>query len=91
MVDIVSTIEELRQTGAQFLQTDLRAALTFTDIARTSEVNGTRERNVQNAAKAYASVCRLIPKLRLLPQQATPVEELRLELRRRLEELGVTV
>ena len=51
MLDIVSSLGDLRHAGAEFLIADLQTAITFTDIALRSKDEAVIDRNRRNARK----------------------------------------
>ena len=53
-------------SGVAFLLADLDTALTFLDIAKTTTNEETRQRNFENARKAYDTVLQLMQKLSLV-------------------------
>ena len=56
-------LEETQRVCAQFLLTDLNAALTFLDIAEFTDSADTRQRNREHALAAYQTVLRLLPRI----------------------------
>ena len=52
--------KELAQERVDFIQTELRLALTFLDVADTTRARQTRERNIENAQKARDEVQHLL-------------------------------
>jgi predicted negative regulator of RcsB-dependent stress response len=52
--------KELAQGRVGFIQTELRLALTFLDVADTTRARQTRERNIENAQKARDEVQHLL-------------------------------
>lgn len=91
MVDILSAIDQLRRTGAEFLKIDLATALTFAEIARTSTEPERRERNRRNAARAYRGVSELLRRANLTPDEAEEIAKLTAELKQKLQTLGEPV
>ena len=57
--------ERANQNGIDFLLFDLDLANTFLDVAAAFQSKETASRNHSNARKAYDTVMRLMPKLRL--------------------------
>lgn len=55
---------DLAKRGIEFVIAELETALTFLDIADTSDIEETVKRNHQNARKAYETVQRLLTRLR---------------------------
>jgi hypothetical protein len=72
----------------QFLLTDLDTALTFMDVAKSTENEGTRQRNYANAREAYDTVVRLMQKLSLDNTQQEKLAEGLALLKSRLEDVG---
>lgn len=56
-------LDESHRIGVQFLLTDISAAMTFLDVADTTQSQETRGRNHQLAMTAYETVLRLLPKV----------------------------
>ncbi len=55
--------QETTDLHVDFLFTDLSAAATFLDIARTTHDGATRTRNLHNATVAHDAVLRFIPRV----------------------------
>ena len=55
---------DTNRAGVDMLLTDLDTALTFMDVAQTSQIQDTIERNHKNARKAYDSVLCFLQKLK---------------------------
>lgn len=91
MLNLLSTMDQFRRTAADFLTLDLKTALTFAEIARTSTNPETKGRNAQNAVRAYSSVTELLKRAHLSEEDAQTIFELRSELRDRLAALGVVI
>ena len=88
MVDIVSSLENLRHVGAQFLIADLETAITFTNIALTAKDQSVINRNRRNALKAYHSILNLASKSRLSEADADAVSTLLARLKAKLVQLA---
>jgi hypothetical protein len=69
----------VHRVGTDFLKVDLETALTFVQVALTTEDLATRERNRKSARGAYDTVLRFTKKLRLSESDVT---ELKRDLRR---------
>jgi hypothetical protein len=61
--DLRLLAKSLNRNGVDFVMVDLDAALTFMDVADASRVSEIRQRNHQNARKAYETAGRLLQKL----------------------------
>ena len=79
---------DMDKSGVDFLLIELDAALTFLDVADTSRIDETVDRNHRNARKAYDTVLRLREKVRPNPEQQQLITEKLLRLRERLEAAG---
>lgn len=71
-----------------FLFIDLDIALTFMDVARTTEFRDTAERNHRNAKAAYNTVLSKLPEARPTHAQRVQLEQKLAVLRGRLEAVG---
>jgi hypothetical protein len=65
---------ELNESGVGFVMADLGVALTLMDVADTSGLIETKQRNHRNARKAYDSVVRLLEKLLPNPEQQAEID-----------------
>jgi hypothetical protein len=86
-----SPVENLNQTGVDFLLTDLDTALVFLDIAATSRNQDNIKRNHQNARKAYDTVARLLLTVDPSPRQLSVITQKLGLLKSRLEAVGYTL
>ncbi len=78
----------LSQSEVSFLFTDLDLAMTFMDVADTSDNEETKRRNHANALKAYGTVLRLSNELMLNPDQRQAIDAKLVLLKTRLQALG---
>jgi hypothetical protein len=74
--------------GVEFLLTDLETALTFMDVAATSEVEETTRRNHENARRAYDTVVRLLRNLHPTEAEQRELDERLSALKARLQAVG---
>jgi hypothetical protein len=88
VLDIVSSLEELRHAGAAFLVADLETAITFTNLALSSKDEVVIDRNRRNALKAYHSVSNLAAKSHLDEAETKAVSALLGQLKEKLALLG---
>lgn len=80
---------DLNRNGAEFLCADLDTALTFTDIAASEDRDAeTRQRNRENARKAYFTVLKLSEKIVFKPGERTVFDQKLAALKRALGRLG---
>ena len=84
MDEILASRAELNRASADFLKTDVEAALTFSKIAGQTEAGVKRQRNVQNARKAYDTIVRMMKRVSLSARDseilAIKLKQLRLDL-----------
>ena len=76
------------RASVDFLFTDCDLAMTFLDVAGTTAIPETAQRNRQNARKAYNAILRAIPKLVLSAAERQSIENKLSALRTRLETAG---
>jgi hypothetical protein len=88
VLDIVSNLEELRHTGAEFLIVDLETAMTFANLALNSKDQAVIDRNRRNAVKAYHSVSKLASRTHLNEADAKAVSARLGQLKEKLALLG---
>lgn len=77
-----------KYTSPVFLLTDIDVALTFMDVAETTDIEDTVTRNHQNARKAYDTVLDFLSKLTLTPTDRQQVETKLAILKARLQAVG---
>ena len=87
MLDSEATFDSPR-AGARFLLADLDLAMTFLDLANTSQIKENVRRNRQNAHTAYDAVCHLLPRLVLTAVEWRCIQRKLLEATTRLEAAG---
>jgi hypothetical protein len=88
MVDILSSLEDLRHAGAEFLIADLQTGITFTDIALRSKDEAVIDRNRRSALKAYYAVSRLAAGSHLSEADGKAVGAILARLKEKLASLG---
>jgi hypothetical protein len=82
------TFFNTKRAGAAFLLTDLDVGMTFLDLATTSTNPQTRQRNRENAQKAYDAVLHFLPRVIFTEAETKAVHEKLELLRNRLEAIG---
>ena len=78
----------LNAASIEFVLTDLDIAMTLMDVASTTTVDETAQRNHQNARTAYDSMLRLLPHIKLNASQHYALDEKLAILKARLESVG---
>lgn len=78
----------VRNNAFEFLRTDLDTALTFLDLAKSTDKVATRQRNYANARRAYDAVVRLMQKVSLDDTQRGELAERLALLKSRLQNVG---
>jgi len=86
--ELLAGREEANRVNTNFLKVDADTALTFTDIALSTEDPVKKRRNVRSARKAYDTVMRLIEKVDLSDSDGRILGAKLLTLKARLEALG---
>lgn len=84
-------IQEIKASSGALMESlliDLDIALTFMDVAKTTEFRNTARRNHLNARKAYDAVTSMLRDLRPNAAQQAIFNEKLAELRSRLEAVG---
>ncbi len=89
MDDLGRTIFDAHRMGAAFLLADLDLAMTFLDVAATSDKRKSSQRNQKNARTAYDTVLRFLPRLSLTAVETSAIHEKVSALRIRLEDSNV--
>ena len=84
-------VQESHRVAVQFLVAELNVALTFLDVARTTEFEETRIRNEQNARTAYFTVIRLLPRVDPTDEELPGLKSILAHLKDRLHALGYVV
>lgn len=82
-------MEQSQRVAAEFLIADLTVALTFLDVADTTQSRDNRLRNLEHARAAYATVLRLLPRISPSAKEQPVLETKLAQLRDRLETAGV--
>jgi hypothetical protein len=85
---MMEQIKAANQGIIEFLLTDLDIALTFMDVAETTEFRGTAERNHQNAHNAYDTVITKLREVTPNAHQQALFDEKLATLRARLKAAG---
>ena len=91
MDEFLATRWQLNRVSTDFLETDLRTALTFTKIARQTRDPERKARTRRNARKAYDMVVGYMTKVELTPSDVRVFSRLLKKLRFDLTELGETL
>ena len=80
---------DFNRIGAEFLCADLDTALTFTEIAASEDRDAeSRQRNRENAHKAYDAMLNLSARIALKPEEKVAVDGKLAALKHALEALG---
>jgi hypothetical protein len=86
--ELNKTGQQLNATNADFLRIDAETALTFSQIALEADNPEKRNRNHQNARKAYDTIMRLRQKVVFTPAQEESMNQKMEQLKRDLTRLG---
>ena len=86
--ELLAGREEANRANTNFLKVDADTALTFTDIALSTEDPVKKRRNVRSARRAYDTVMRLIEKVDLSDSDGRILGAKLLSLKARLDALG---
>jgi len=78
----------MSRASGQFLKIDLETALTFLQIARETNDDTRRSRNIRSARKAYETVIKLSRKIQLADVEFQAINQTLEELKTRLADLG---
>jgi hypothetical protein len=85
---MINQMKAINQGIIEFLLIDLDVALTFMDVAKTTEFRGTAERNHKNARNAYDTVVEKLREVTPTAAQQALLDEKLAALRTRLEAVG---
>jgi len=85
---MINEIKAADQGIIEFLLIDLDVALTFLDVAETTEFRNTAERNHRNARAAYNTVVSKLGEVSPTPAQQVLLDERLSLLRTRLQAVG---
>jgi hypothetical protein len=85
---MIEQIKASNQGVIEFLLIDLDVALTFMDVAETTEFRGTAQRNHQNARNAYNTVISTLREVTPNAAQQAIFDRKLGELRARLQAVG---
>ena len=85
---MIDEINASNQGIIEFLLTDLDVALTFMDVAKTTEFRDSAERNHQNARKAYEMVIAKLKEVTPNARQQAILDEKLAMLQARLKAAG---
>ena len=85
---MINEIKAADQGIIEFLLIDLDVALTFLDVAETTEFRNTAERNHRNARAAYNTVVSKLREVTPTPAQQVLMDERLSLLRARLQAVG---
>jgi len=80
--------EAANAVSIEFLLSDLDVAITLLDVASTTSVEETAQRNHENARKAYDAVLYHLSKVKLNASQQHSLDEKLAILKARLEDVG---
>jgi len=81
-------VDQSHRIGVQFLMADLTVALTFLDVAKVTQSDEVRRRNLENARSAYLTVQKLLPKLSPSREELIVLDAKMAELKARLIAAG---
>jgi len=87
--DFAKLKEQKTTVAVQFIETELGLALTFCEIAASTDNSEKRQRNVRNAHKAYQGAKETLEQLAIDKQVRATVDSLVARVRDRLAVLGV--
>jgi hypothetical protein len=76
------------ETGVELVLADLDLALTFMDVAATSRIQETKDRNHRNARHAYDTVLHLLKSLEPDSQERSAIDGKMALLKTRLQAVG---
>ncbi len=82
------SLADANESGVAFILVDLDTALTFMDVAATSEIQENVERNHRNARNAYDTALHLLTLVRPDASQRKTIEDKLATLKARLEAVG---
>jgi hypothetical protein len=88
---IPETISDSNRLGMQFLITDCRTALTFLDLAETTAQPEDRARRIEEARQSYGTILHLFRQLSPTESEAEELNTELAELKRRLQQAGVSM
>ena len=74
-MDLKRLEDEVNETSVEFLLNDLDLAMTMLDVAETTTIKESAQRNHQNARNAYDTVLRLSSRLKLDAAQQHALDE----------------
>jgi hypothetical protein len=86
--DLLTSRERMSRASGQFLKIDLETALTFLQIARETNDDTRRSRNIRSARKAYETVIKLTRKVQLEDVDIEAINKMLEELKTKLADLG---
>jgi hypothetical protein len=87
--DIFQTLDDTRRLLAEFLITELALAMTFLEIASTSNNTETVQRNLKNAKTAYETILRFLPQAILTQAEQQSTQDKLAKVEARLQEFGM--
>lgn len=88
MSSSLQVVEQSRRVAVQFLIAELNLALTFLDVAGTTERDETRKRNEQNAQTAYFTALRILTRVEPSDEEQPTVQRKLAEVKDSLHSLG---
>jgi hypothetical protein len=91
LAELNKTGRRLNQTSKEFLRVDAETALTFTSAALTTNDPVKRERNINNAKKAYYTIQQFSQRVTFTDGERAYMSEMMNRLRKDLEQLGAPV
>ena len=91
MANSTNNADAAARAGAEFIQTEADAGVTFAEVALSTQDQQRRSRNTENALKAYRSVLHFAGRILLSDEQETVVQAKMQKLREQLAKLGERV
>src|SRR5215471_7694206 len=73
---LTATGKQLNATNADFLKIDVETALTFSELALTTDNTEKKKRNRENARRAYNTILSLSPRVTFTPSETAYMQEM---------------
>jgi len=86
--ELLASRERMTRASIEFLKIDIQTALTFLEIARQTDNEERKRRNIQSAGKAYDTVLRFVDRVQLGTDDLQTINTGLERLRSELEEFG---
>ena len=91
VADLKRTEQQFNRAGTNFLKADVATALTFSEVALSTDDPDKKRRNQQSARKAYDTVLRMAKKINLREEDAKELKDALRQLQTNLVRLGETL